>query len=173
MGCRCTRRCASNKRIPDCDEGEQKIFLSQTIRAITLGEEFKLFDGQSVRVWCTTTLAVNCYSHSLNILSSQSICKCAEERLIYIQTPDTTTTAMIVASFLLASWLGCVMAASPWSDRIGRRVWVMAGAVTQVVGTIISSSAYSVGQLIAGRVLIVSFLFPIQLFSANRLKGCG
>lgn len=48
------------------------------------------------------------------------------------------------------------MAASPWSDRIGRRVWVMAGAAVQIVGTIISTSAYSTGQLIAGRVLIVS-----------------
>src|SRR3954468_21217764 len=61
---------------------------------------------------------------------------------------------MIVASFLLASWLGCVTAASPWSDRFGRRIWVMAGAAVQILGTIISCSAYSVGQLIAGRVLI-------------------
>ncbi|KAF2176567.1 general substrate transporter [Zopfia rhizophila CBS 207.26] len=71
-----------------------------------------------------------------------------------MKAPDTTTTAMIVASFLLASWLGCCMAASPWSDRIGRRVWVMMGAVVQIIGTIISASAYSTGQLIAGRVLI-------------------
>lgn len=61
---------------------------------------------------------------------------------------------MIVASFLLASWLGCVTAASPWSDRVGRRIWVMAGAAVQIIGTIISASSYSVGQLIAGRVLI-------------------
>jgi sugar porter (SP) family MFS transporter len=71
-----------------------------------------------------------------------------------MKTPDTTTTAMIVASFLLASWLGCVMAALPWSDRFGRRVWIMTGASIQVLGTIISTSAYSTGQLIAGRVLI-------------------
>ena len=61
---------------------------------------------------------------------------------------------MIVASFLLASWLGCVIAASPWSDRLGRRIWVMAGAAVQILGTIISTSSYSTGQLIAGRVLI-------------------
>ncbi|KAH9862410.1 hypothetical protein J1614_011065 [Plenodomus biglobosus] len=71
-----------------------------------------------------------------------------------MKTPDATTTAMIVASFLLASWLGCVMAASPWSDRLGRRIWVMAGAAIQIIGTVISASSYSVGQLIAGRVLI-------------------
>ncbi|KAF1996047.1 sugar transporter-like protein [Amniculicola lignicola CBS 123094] len=71
-----------------------------------------------------------------------------------MKAPDTTTTAMIVASFLLASWLGCVMAASPWSDKVGRRMWVMAGAGVQIFGTIICASAYSPGQLIAGRVLI-------------------
>ncbi|KAF2260887.1 sugar transporter-like protein [Lojkania enalia] len=71
-----------------------------------------------------------------------------------MKTPDTTTTAMIVASFLLASWLGCVMAASPWSDRIGRKIWVCVGAFIQIIGTVISTSAYSTGQLIAGRVLI-------------------
>jgi MFS family permease len=61
---------------------------------------------------------------------------------------------MIVASFLLASWLGCVIAALPYSDRIGRRVWVITGSVIQIIGTVISASSYSVGQLIAGRVLI-------------------
>ncbi|KAJ4373424.1 hypothetical protein N0V83_003719, partial [Neocucurbitaria cava] len=68
--------------------------------------------------------------------------------------PDATTTAMIVASFLLASWLGCVCAASPWSVRFGRRIWVMTGAAIQILGTVIAASSYSVGQLIAGRVLI-------------------
>ncbi|ORY12069.1 sugar transporter-like protein [Clohesyomyces aquaticus] len=71
-----------------------------------------------------------------------------------MKIPDTTTTAMIVASFLLASWLGCCIAASPWSDRVGRRVWIMVGAAIQIVGTIIAACAYSTGQLIAGRVLI-------------------
>jgi MFS family permease len=61
---------------------------------------------------------------------------------------------MIVASFLLATWLGCVAAASPWSHRFGRRTWVISGAVVQIIGTLISASSYSVGQLIAGRVLI-------------------
>ncbi|KAF2658320.1 sugar transporter-like protein [Lophiostoma macrostomum CBS 122681] len=71
-----------------------------------------------------------------------------------MKAPDATTTAMIVASFLLASWLGCCIAASPWSDTVGRRIWVVAGAAVQIVGTIISASSYSVGQLIAGRVFI-------------------
>ena len=66
---------------------------------------------------------------------------------------------MIVASFLLASWLGCCTVALPWSDRFGRRIWIMAGASIQVIGTIISASASSPGQLIAGRVLIVRLFF--------------
>jgi MFS family permease len=62
---------------------------------------------------------------------------------------------MIVAVFLLASWLGCVIAASPWSDRLGRRIWMMLGAAIQIVGTAICASAYSSGQLIGGRIIIV------------------
>ncbi|KAF2475032.1 sugar transporter-like protein [Lindgomyces ingoldianus] len=59
-----------------------------------------------------------------------------------MKVPDTTTTAMVVASFLLASWLGCCITASPGSAAI------------QIVGTIISTSTYSTSQLIACRVLI-------------------
>jgi MFS family permease len=67
---------------------------------------------------------------------------------------------MIVAAFLLASWLGCCITASPWSDNMGRRFWILLGAFTQIVGSIISVSSYSSGQLIAGRVVIVS---PLNL----------
>lgn len=91
-----------------------------------------------------------------------------------MKTPDTTTVAMIVASFLLASWLGCVIAASPWSDRIGRRVWVMAGSSVQVIGTIISAAAYSPGQLIAGRVLIgVGNGFVVSTGPVYVAETCG
>lgn len=62
---------------------------------------------------------------------------------------------MIVASFLLASWFGCCIAASPWSDRIGRRIWIMMGNVIQIIGTIVCVTSFSPGQMIAGRVIIV------------------
>ncbi|EEH45061.2 uncharacterized protein PADG_01211 [Paracoccidioides brasiliensis Pb18] len=68
--------------------------------------------------------------------------------------PSTTTLSMIVAAFLLASWLGCCIVASPWSDRVGRRMWVISGAAIQIVGTIISTASYSSGQMIAGRTII-------------------
>jgi MFS family permease len=63
---------------------------------------------------------------------------------------------MIVAAFLLASWLGCVIAASPWSDKMGRRFWILLGAFIQILGTIVCVASYSPGQLIGGRVIIVS-----------------
>lgn len=73
--------------------------------------------------------------------------------------------SMMVAAFLLASWLGCVIVALPWSDRIGRRIWIMSGAAIQIVGTIVVASSYSYGQLIAGRIIIVCFssLSPSEL----------
>lgn len=70
---------------------------------------------------------------------------------------------MIVASFLLASWLGCVFASTPWSDKLGRRTWVLMGAVIQIIGTIICCSSYSYGQLIAGRVIIVSLKYILYI----------
>lgn len=63
---------------------------------------------------------------------------------------------MIVAAFLLASWFGCCIVSSPWSHRVGRRQWIMLGGLVQIIGTIISVSSYSYGQLTAGRVVIVS-----------------
>lgn len=63
---------------------------------------------------------------------------------------------MIVAAFLLASWLGCCTLAFPWSDRFGRRHWIIVGNVVQIVGTVISILSQSSGQMIAGRVVIVS-----------------
>ena len=80
---------------------------------------------------------------------------------------------MIVAAFLLASWLGCCITATPWSDRMGRRFWMLLGAVTQIVGTVICASSYSSGQLIAGRVIIVSY-GPIYLHLLARFNmGVG
>lgn len=38
----------------------------------------------------------------------------------------------------------------------GRRTWILLGNVLEIIGTIISVTSYGPGQLIAGRVLIVS-----------------
>ncbi|KAF2816325.1 sugar transporter-like protein [Mytilinidion resinicola] len=67
--------------------------------------------------------------------------------------PNTTTISMITSVFLLASWLGCIIV-SLSGLFLGRRTWIILGSSVQIVGTIISASSYSYGQLIAGRVLI-------------------
>ena len=61
---------------------------------------------------------------------------------------------MIASVFLLASWLGCIII-SIFGMKLGRRVWIIIGNVIQIVGTIVSATSYSAGQLIAGRTLIV------------------
>lgn len=68
--------------------------------------------------------------------------------------PDTNTISMITSIFLLASWLGC-MIISIFGMKLGRRQWIIYGCLVQVVGTIISATSYSSGQMIAGRTLIV------------------
>lgn len=61
---------------------------------------------------------------------------------------------MVTSVFLLASWLGCIII-SVFGMQMGRKSWIIAGEVVQIIGTIISATSYSYGQLIAGRVLIV------------------
>ncbi|KAK8211042.1 hypothetical protein IWZ01DRAFT_504885 [Phyllosticta capitalensis] len=61
---------------------------------------------------------------------------------------------MITSAFLLASWLGCIII-TVFGMKMGRKNWIIAGEVVQMIGTIISATSYSYGQLIAGRVLIV------------------
>ncbi|KAH8591656.1 major facilitator superfamily domain-containing protein [Bisporella sp. PMI_857] len=80
------------------------------------------------------------------------------------QTPDTDTAAMIAAAFLLASWLGCVITASPWSDRIGRR-------------TIICASAYNIPSIEPARGIGNGFVVntgPIYVAETTTItKMCG
>ncbi|KAK8245352.1 general substrate transporter [Phyllosticta capitalensis] len=66
--------------------------------------------------------------------------------------PNTTITSMITSAFLLASWLGCITI-TVFGMNMGRKNWIIAGEVVQMIGTIISATSYSYGQLIAGRVL--------------------
>lgn len=67
--------------------------------------------------------------------------------------PNTTIISMVTSVFLLASWLGCIII-SVFGMQMGRKSWIIAGEVVQIIGTIISATSYSYGQLIAGRVLI-------------------
>ncbi|MCJ1414246.1 hypothetical protein MMC32_000572 [Xylographa parallela] len=67
--------------------------------------------------------------------------------------PDTTIISMIASTFLLASWFGCIIVAT-FGMLLGRRTWIIIGNLIQILGTIISASSFSYGQLIAGRVFI-------------------
>ena len=53
---------------------------------------------------------------------------------------------MVTSTFLLASWLGCMIIAS-FGMKIGRRDWILLGNVVEIIGSIISASSYSYGQL--------------------------
>ena len=53
---------------------------------------------------------------------------------------------MVTSVFLLASWLGCMIIAS-FGLKLGRRTWIIAGNVIEILGTIISATSYSYGQL--------------------------
>lgn len=53
---------------------------------------------------------------------------------------------MITSTFLLASWLGC-MIISTFGMRMGRKTWVLIGNVIEIMGTIICAASYSYGQM--------------------------
>jgi len=83
---------------------------------------------------------------------------------------------MIASTFLLASWLGCIIIAA-FGMMMGRRSWIIVGNIVQIIGTIISATSFSYGQLIAGRVFIVSLrgwgnpTFPPKIPKANVEEG--
>ncbi|KAJ9349920.1 hypothetical protein DTO280E4_8835 [Paecilomyces variotii] len=94
---------------------------------------------------------------------------------------NTYKLSMITSSFLLASWLGC-MIISAFGLRLGRRTWILASNVIEIIGTIISASSYSYGQLVAGRVIIgvgngiMTSMIPVyvaEMATETRYRGKG
>lgn len=59
---------------------------------------------------------------------------------------DAYRVSMVTSVFLLASWLGCMIITS-FGMRLGRKKWIMAGNVIEIIGTIISATSFSYGQL--------------------------
>ena len=59
---------------------------------------------------------------------------------------DTYKLSMVTSIFLLASWLGC-MIVSAFGLTMGRKSWILVGNVVEIIGTIISASSYSYGQM--------------------------
>jgi MFS family permease len=58
---------------------------------------------------------------------------------------------MITSSYSLAACVTTVVV-STFAFRIGRRGTVILGCVAAIIGSVIQSSAYSVAQLIVGRI---------------------
>lgn len=68
--------------------------------------------------------------------------------------PNTTMQSVTTSVFLLGSWLGCILM-SIFGMRQGRKTWLLVGNAISIVGTVISASSYSYGQMIAGRTILV------------------
>ncbi|KAJ9633602.1 uncharacterized protein PV06_10349 [Exophiala oligosperma] len=94
---------------------------------------------------------------------------------------DTYKISMITSTFLLASWFGC-MVITFFGIHLGRKNWILLGNAVELVGTIISASSYSYGQLIAGRVFIgigngfLTSMIPVymaEIATEKKLRGRG
>lgn len=67
-------------------------------------------------------------------------------------SPRATKQGIAIASYNLGCFLGAVM--TIWlGDFLGRRKTIFAGSSIMVVGAAIQTSSFSLGQLIAGRVI--------------------
>jgi MFS family permease len=66
---------------------------------------------------------------------------------------------MISSSYSLAACVTSFFVAT-FAFKIGRRGTIILGCVVAVIGSVIQSSAYSVAQLIVGRVCTVSAFIP-------------
>ena len=76
---------------------------------------------------------------------------------------------MITSIFSLGSLVGCLI--TSWlGPRWGRRTWILVGNAINVVGTIISTASFSSGQLIAGRIVVVSLSCSVYDFCPFQLE---
>ena len=62
---------------------------------------------------------------------------------------------MITSVFILGSWLGALVAAT-LGMVYGRRTCILLGNLLEIIGSLISVTSYGPGQLIVGRVIVVS-----------------
>ena len=63
---------------------------------------------------------------------------------------------MISSAFILGAWLGSFLLIFMFGLSLGRRTWLLIGNVIGIMGTLIAVTSFSTGQMIAGRVLLVS-----------------
>ena len=65
------------------------------------------------------------------------------------------TIALISSSYSLAACVTTVVVA-PFTFRLGRRGTILLGNGAAIVGSVVQATSYSMGQLIAGRIITVS-----------------
>uniref|UniRef100_A0A060T9Y4 ARAD1D18634p n=1 Tax=Blastobotrys adeninivorans TaxID=409370 RepID=A0A060T9Y4_BLAAD len=66
--------------------------------------------------------------------------------------PSSTILGQIQATFDLGAFVGAV-GICMWGDRLGRRMSIIIGCVTTIVGGVIQAASYSAAQLIVGRLI--------------------
>lgn len=100
-------------------------------------------------------------------VSSRSQCKDDKPLTdMFSKMPNVNTVSMIASVFLLASWLGCMIMAS-FCMILGRRQNIIIRNLVSAVGSIISASSFTSGQMIASRVIIVGMLFPLLFLNSD------
>lgn len=68
--------------------------------------------------------------------------------------PSVTTISMISSAFILGAWLGSSLLIFSFGNSLGRRTWLLIGNAVGIIGTIIVVTSFSIGQMIAGRILL-------------------
>ncbi|CAD6587944.1 MAG: hypothetical protein ASARMPRED_003285 [Alectoria sarmentosa] len=87
--------------------------------------------------------------------------------------PSVTTISMISSAFILGAWLGSSLVIFVFGISLGRRTWLLIGNVVGIIGTLIAVTSFSTGQMIAGRVLLVSVAQNTVYSAINTIKGIG
>lgn len=69
------------------------------------------------------------------------------------KSSNATIQGVVVATFTLGALFGC-LSCSYTSDRFGRRIVILAGAILTVVGEVLEAFSFQLAQLIIGRVIL-------------------
>ncbi len=80
---------------------------------------------------------------------------------------------MISSAFILGAWLGSSLLIFSFGSSLGRRTWLLIGNAIGVIGTLIAVTSFSTGQMIAGRILLVSLAQSSGIPMNNTIQGIG
>lgn len=80
---------------------------------------------------------------------------------------------MISSAFILGAWLGSSLLIFLFGNSLGRRTWLLIGNAVGIIGTLIVVTSFSIGQMIAGRILLVSLAQSSGIPINNTFQGLG